>query len=219
MYRALIIKELRECAPLALVAALAAAWALHLAAGEYLLHGTRDVTLLPSPFLNYDFFPFSNVPMLVGATAIVLGLKQAVWEDLRGTYHYLLPRPVERSHVFLIKAAVGVAIVQALGAAMLLLYAIWAATPGTHASPFFWSMTLPAWKAWGAFPIVYLGALLSGLRPARWFGSRLLPLVGCCGVALFVVALPRMWASLPIAAAVSALLACCVVHEARTRDF
>jgi hypothetical protein len=219
MIRALVIKELRECAPLAIVATLAAVWALHLGAGEYFIHGTRDVAYEPSPFLGNDQFPFMIVPLLVGATAITLGLKQAVWEDLRGTYHYLLPRPVERSHVFLIKAAVGVAIVQFLGAAMILLYGAWAATPGTHASPFFWAMTLPAWKAWLVFPIVYLGALLSGLRPARWFGSRLLPGVACTGIALFVAVLPAIWVTLVVALAVSSVLAYCVVYVARTRDF
>jgi hypothetical protein len=219
MIRALVIKELRECAPLAIVAMLAAAWALHLAAGEYFIHGTRDVSVQASPFLANDEFPFLVFPVLAGATAIALGLKQAVWEDMRGTYHYLLPRPVERSHVFMIKAAVGVAIVQFLGAAMILLYGAWAATPGTHASPFFWAMTLPAWKGWLVFPIVYLGALLSGLRPARWFGSRLLPGVACTGIALFVAVAPPVWGTLLGAVALCAVLAYCVVYVARTRDF
>ena len=39
-------------------------------------------------------------------------------------------------------------------------------------------MTVPAFQIWLLMPLVYLGAFASGIRPARWFGSRLLPLVG-----------------------------------------
>jgi hypothetical protein len=219
MYRALIIKELRECAPLAVIAALVAAWALHVSTGGYFLPPLWDIVAQPTPYIENDPFPLTITPLLVSVLAIVLGLKQAVWEDWRGTYHYLLPRPVARSHVFLTKAVVGAAIVQLLGAAMLLIYAAWAATPGTHPSPFFWGMTLPGWKAWFVFPIVYFAALLSGLRHARWYGSRLLPLVGGAFVAFFLNVQPRMWLTLGGSLVASTLLAFCVAHAARTRDY
>ena len=38
-------------------------------------------------------------------------------------------------------------------------------------------MTAWAWQLWLCMPLVYLGAFLSGIRPARWFGTRLMPLV------------------------------------------
>ena len=52
-----------------------------------------------------------------------------------------------------------------------------AAAPRTHPGPFEWSMTESALRLWLILPLVYLGAFFSGLRPARWFGSRLLPLL------------------------------------------
>ena len=54
--------------------------------------------------------------------------------------------------------------------------AVWAATPGTHASPFEWSMTVPIWIGWFAMTILYLGAFHTVVRPGRWYRSRLLPL-------------------------------------------
>jgi hypothetical protein len=29
-------------------------------------------------------------------------------------------------------------------------------------------------------PLLYMGAFLSGLRPARWYGTRFLPVVAGC---------------------------------------
>jgi hypothetical protein len=114
---------------------------------------------------------------------------------------------------------VGVALVQAIGAAMILIYAAWAATPGTHASPFFWAMTLPAWQAWLAMPVVYVGAALSGLRPARWYGSRLLPLVACIGVAVMLAVLPYMWMTCVGLAITLAVTLPGVLNVAATRDY
>ena len=64
--------------------------------------------------------------------------------------------------------------------------------PGKHASPFFWWMTATAWEAWGVIAIVYLAAFLAGIRPARWFGTRLLPLAAG-GVLAALLRLPMFW--------------------------
>ena len=39
-------------------------------------------------------------------------------------------------------------------------------------------MTIPVWLTWLAVGLVYLGAFLSGIRPAAWWGTRLMPLAG-----------------------------------------
>ena len=39
------------------------------------------------------------------------------------------------------KLASGLAVLLVITGAMIQIYAMWAATPGTHPSPFFWSMT------------------------------------------------------------------------------
>ena len=40
-----------------------------------------------------------------------------------------------------------------------------------------WSMTATSWLSWLAMTTVYAAAFLTGLRDARWIGSRLFPLV------------------------------------------
>ena len=69
-------------------------------------------------------------------------------------------------------------------------------------------------------PIVYLGAFASGIRPARWFGSRLLPLfsVALTGTAVAVVA--RWWPiALSLGLVVAAVLVSDILWEVETRDF
>jgi hypothetical protein len=99
-----------------------------------------------------------------------------------------------------------------------MLYALWAASPGTHASPFAWSMTLPAWTAWLAISAVYLGAFLSGIRPANWLGTRLAPLAAALGLAVLCSALPVAFAW-PLLILLDALLIVLILYVARQRDF
>ena len=54
-------------------------------------------------------------------------------------------------------------------------------------------MTGPAFHIWLLMPLAYLGAFASGIRPARWFGSRLLPLVSVAVPGLFLYILPHWW--------------------------
>ena len=71
-------------------------------------------------------------------------------------------------------------------------------------------------------PLAYLAAFLSGLRPARWYGTRLLPLVGLI-FALFLsellVQLFGKW--FPVCAAVILYLVYLwlILDVARTRDY
>ena len=98
----------------------------------------------------------------------------------------LLTRPVSRAFVLNVKIAVGLGVYLSTSAVPILLYAIWAATPGTHASPFLWSMTWPMWQCWLGLSAIYLGALLTGLRPGRWWGTRWWPLAGAIIVAFLL---------------------------------
>ena len=102
----------------------------------------------------------------------------------------------------------------------ILIYATWAAMPGTHAGPFEWSMTGPAFRIWLLMPLAYLGAFASGIRPARWFGSRLLPLVSVAIPGLTRSCLPYWWLiGFPLLLLVAAVLVSDILWEAETRDF
>jgi len=228
MKKALAVKELRETAWIA---------ALALAANLLMLapmQGVEWSSLLsysssyafidyqiPIPFVNDGF---QRKLIVVGVIlAMVLGFRQSIAEFMRGTYLVLLHRPLRRSLIFAVKMAVGAALVVVVSTLTVALYAWWAATPGTHASPFFWSMTVPAWWAAVCLPVVYLGAFLSGLRPGHWLGTRLMPLVTSLVAYTILVALEREWpwfavaiAMLPMAVATFVFT---IQYVARTRDF
>ena len=118
------------------------------------------------------------------------------------------------------KLLVGVVVYLVCAAAATLAYAWWAATPGTHASPFEWSMTVQTWKVWIAMPLVYLGAFLSGIRPGRWVGTRLLPLAAAGAVTGLVLFLP-WWpvCGLGMIALSSVVLVGNILFVARARDY
>jgi hypothetical protein len=171
------------------------------------------------PFVNGSFLrSFSMVAVLL---AIALGLRQSAVESLRGTWLFLLHRPMDRGKLIGLKLAVGATLYLLCGALPILLYGLWAATPGTHASPFSWSMTLPTWNAWLSIATLYFSAVLVGMRGARWFGSRLFPLAA---TALFVAVIvqfgARWWLPcLALLVVVDAWLVVSILYVARTRDF
>ncbi len=178
MLKALVWKETRELAPLVALAVIAELL-------FYLPLNMFPLNMFVSINLNYDDggrIPFVKTSLenwllvVGGATGIALGFWQTAGELGRGTFLFLLHRPVDRTTVFTAKLAVGVALTLLVAGVPILGYALWAATPGTHASPFFWSMTIGTWLLWFRLPLFYLGAYLSGLRPGRWLGSRALPL-------------------------------------------
>lgn len=187
MQMALLSKEMRECS---LYAALAL-----LAQMQWLGDG-MDLPLIPVfgsgrgqeiPFLNFQLPNRESVFGMTGAAAgIVFGLHQSLWESWRQTTLFLLHRPLPRSQIFLAKLAAGALLLLAVTYLPLLIYALWAATPGTHASPFSWSMTETWWRDASVAFICYAGAFLTGLQPGRWIGSKSWPLIAAI---LFAIAL------------------------------
>ena len=170
------------------------------------------------PFLAEEFVGL--FAMVAACLAIALGFRQTVGESAKGTFLFLLHRPAAREQLIGTKLLVGLGLYLICSAIPIAIYAGWAATPGTHASPFEWSMTIPIWKVWITMPILYLGAFLSGLRPARWYGSRLFPLATCGGAAFFFALMP-WWGIVGLVAVVglAALLVAQILYVARTRDF
>jgi hypothetical protein len=157
--------------------------------------------------------------LCIGGLAIALGMRQTAWELGQGTYYFLLHRPVSRYRVFISKLAVGLISVLVSSLVLITIYAWWAATPGHVAAPFDWSMTFPAWQNWIALPLLYLGAFLSGIRPGKWFGSRLLPLAAAILVAMLATSVPWIWLTLAIVLAASALFVVGIIYYVRRRDY
>lgn len=196
MHKALVLKELRESAGLIAVAVLVAVYVLADLTGVRLLP-IQSGRAVPYPFVSDDSFTL-YLSLLAGGLAVLLGFKQSAWELWQGSYFFLLHRPVSRRAIFGIKLAVGLTVLLAISGAVIQLHAMWAATPGTHATPFLWSMTIAAWQLSISFPILYLGAFLSGIRPGRWFGSRLAPLAASGLLVMVAAVVPWWWLSLAI---------------------
>jgi ABC-type transport system involved in multi-copper enzyme maturation permease subunit len=217
MLKSLAWKEFRELLPLA---------ALALAIEIYLIAGALHLTKLPV-VTTTSVIPFVNDPTctallwVAAFLAGIAGLWQTVWESSRGTFPFLLHRPMPRRTIFWIKLLIGMLICLIVLGVPVILYSIWAATSGTHASPFEWSMTYWIWSAWLRLPLIYLATFLCGLRPARWFGSRMFPL----GAAIVAVILSEVlyqtytWAFPILWAAALATFLVVIFHVARTRDF
>ena len=226
----LILKELRETIWIAAIAVAVYLYCavtvtgINMVAWGYI--GTRGII----PFVQCGFVASSG--FVSACLAIALGLRQTYGESVFGTYPFLLHRPVSRPRLIGSKLLVGLALYLVCSALPILLYACWAATPGTHASPFEWSMTVPCWNAWISITILYLAAFLSGVRPARWRASRLLPLAGLGGLIVLLV-LPPWWslrlpglpgwsiqvAVLGFIVLLDVLLVLNILFVARTRDF
>jgi hypothetical protein len=169
------------------------------------------------PFLSDTFaMQFGLVAFLF---ALALGFRQSLGDFAGDAHLFLLHRPATRQRVFGTKLAIGLGLYLLCGALPIVLYAVWAATPGNHASPFEWSMTAGVWVTWLSMTAVYLGALLSGLRPASWWGTRMAPLA-CAAMIAFLLAMPLPWlVSLAILALGDLLLAACIFWVVNTREF
>lgn len=215
MLKTLAWKEMRELVPLGVLALLV----------ESCLLVTARAPLIPRiygggviPFYND---PICNLMLIVaGFAAAAFGLQQTTRESSRGTFQFLLHRPAARDALFGTKLLVGLVIYVFAAGLPLGAYTLWAATPGTHASPFLWSLAGGVWLAWAMLPLLYLGGFLSGLRPGRWFGTRLLPLAGSLLVILatqfFDVA---TWIGLALCVIAGTALFLAIMYVADTRDY
>jgi ABC-type transport system involved in multi-copper enzyme maturation permease subunit len=216
MYKALVIKELRETGWIVLLAAGAFAFSFFNLIGYGLLTGsTERVTSIP--FVDGQFL--TTFEAIAAVFAIVLALRQSAWESLRGTSIYLLWRPITRGRVFAVKLIIGLALFLGTSGLALIVYALWAASPGKHASPFYWSMTIDSAVMWLAMTAVYLGAFVAGIRPGRIFGSRPLPLIAA--IVPFALASAELSPLLRIAVVivVDGLGLAAIHYVVRSRDY
>jgi hypothetical protein len=215
MTRALIYKEFRETLGIAAIGLVL----LLIVVGHQTGHGAL-------PFLNQygGTIPFvsdgfgARFMMVAGGLAVALGFKQSLGDFLGDAQLFVLHRPVSRRRIYVTKILVGLGVYLVCGVIPIAVYAAWAALPGTHASPFEWSMTSPSWVIWIVLTAVYLGALLSGVRPAAWFGTRLAPLATAVLLTLFIM---YCWFAVALAfvVLVNALLIYLILSEVRSREF
>jgi hypothetical protein len=225
MFRAMAIKELRETVWIVLLVLGAIALLFHGMLGDvigldFLSRRSYD-TQNYVPFVQDELF-YVQFLWVCGLVTLALGFRQTLGESIHHTYPFLFHRPAGRRWLIGMKLLVGLGLYFALGATLILTYGLWAATPGKHASPFEWSMTVPAWAALIEMTPLYLGAFLSGIRPGRWFGTRLLPLVAVAPTLMVAMADAfTAWSvmDLAIICTVDALFIVTILFVAQTRDY
>jgi hypothetical protein len=223
MTSALVYKEFRETLPIAALGLAALVVAALDAMGNSPMPDVMTRFHGSIPFVS-DTFGQTFV-LAAGGLALALGFWQSLGDFWGDAQLFVLHRPVSRRRIYSIKLLVGVTTYLVCGVVPILLYALWASTPGTHASPFDWSMTKDAWLAWLAMVTIYLGAFHSGIRPAVWFGTRLAPLAASFVIAMlpsFLAAIVPLGASavavLVLIAADAALVAS-ILQVTLARDF
>ena len=185
MFRAIFRKELRENIGILLLILVGyafwhasevnAGWGIGAMTGRWQswqLHVDSDER---SPFLTDSCVQIYLCFM--AALAAALGLRQTLGESIVGTWLFFQHRPASRRQLIGLKLLIGLLLYFVCGAGVILIHAFRAATPGVHAAPFFWWMTAPWWLCLLTTPMVYLSVFLVGIRPARWYGTRLFPLI------------------------------------------
>jgi hypothetical protein len=64
-----------------------------------------------------------------------------------------------------------------------------------------------------------LGAFLSGIRPARWFGTRLMPLAAAGFATFLIVMSPWWWLTAAALAFCASILVVSIFYYAQQRDY
>lgn len=216
---ALIRKELRELAPW-LAAALLADVILVLGMIQ-----PDSLNRLYGGLFKLWYLPFQSsdsimyLVLITLATALVVGFRQTVPEDLQRTYLYLLHLPTTRRAIILVKVMVGATAVFVVAALPIVVIGLWATTPGSLPGPYTWRMTEPAWQVAVSGVLVYLAVFLSGLRPARWWFSRLFPIVTALLLMMICMEIPWMWLAYTVPPVSSLLMLLAADAVATTRDF
>jgi ABC-type transport system involved in multi-copper enzyme maturation permease subunit len=114
----------------------------------------------------------TTVAVFCALFGTILGWMQMRAEKHRDLWAFLIHRPCSRSSILWSKVISGLTLYSfASGLPLLGLIGV-AATPGHVAAPFQWPMVLPITALFFAGMVFYLAGLLTGLRQARWYGSR-----------------------------------------------
>lgn len=185
--RVMVWKEWRENARWSALALIA----LSLALGYSLYAAGLNTSPDPASGLWNGIAPvfLFGCPLLGAA----LGFAQVMPELRRDQWAFLVHRPVPRTTLFWGKAATGLLLALGATALPLGLLGLWAALPGDVAAPFDIHLLLPGVAALLTLIPFYFAGMLLALRPARWYGSRALPLAAAVLASILTRTLPEFW--------------------------
>jgi ABC-type transport system involved in multi-copper enzyme maturation permease subunit len=140
----------------------------------------------------------------------LLGWLQIHAEAHPDLWAFLVHRPIPRSAILRSKVVSGLLLYAAAAGLPLLGFIIVAAVPGKVAAPFEWTMVLPLVAIFLVGIVFYLAGLLTGLRKARWYGSRGFGLGLAVVTALGVFVANEFWQALLMITGAAMVLALAV---------
>jgi hypothetical protein len=171
MLKALVWKEFRELLPMGTIAIGVQVLLICYAMNDWRVHH--------NPGNVAGTFPVLYIASMV--FVLCAGLWQGAREISQNTYQFLLQRPVTRTSVFGIKVGFGALVCIVAGLAPIVLFTAWAQNVVRRDE----DTVSTVWGLCGGAWLIYFGALLSGLWPARWYGSRFYPLLA--GILLYIL--------------------------------
>lgn len=206
--RAMFWKECRENARWAVLSALALSLSLAYAAYH---EAAANAAASPDPANGLRLgYVWENATLVftLGAplVGLLLGLLQILPELRRDQWAFLVHRPASRTTLFWGKVLPGVFLYLLATTLPLLVLIAWDTLPGRQAAPFDGRFTLGAWAAILAGLPFYFAGLTTALRPARWYGSRALPVFAALLAPLAVGAVTELWQALLVCLPLTAVL-------------
>ncbi len=200
--KAMFWKECRENARWAVLALLALS--LGLAYAWFHLYQQSSFPTLGQVWSGENLVLTITTPLI----GLALGLLQILPELRRDQWAFLVHRPASRTTLFFGKVLPGVCLYLLATILPLLGLAAWAASPSHVPAPFDFRFTLAGWAAILAGLPFYFAGLLVALRPARWYGSRALPLLTALLALLAAGWFVEFWQAALVCLIVAAVLLC-----------
>jgi len=138
-------------------------------------------------FVNFNqLWRQLNLSLMFGSLvlSIALAFLQILPETSRDRWAFLIHRPATASTLFYAKVAAGLTLYLLATVTPFLSTVLWIRTPGNVAAPFDWGLTESgfAWIASGVPS--FLAGFLTAVRPVRWYGTRVFPILALLPVML-----------------------------------
>jgi hypothetical protein len=136
-----------------------------------------------------------NGPFMLAtiAAGIIMGLGQSIPERAGDKWAFLAHRPVTRGVLWTAKVVAGV-LLYVVVTALPFAWVMWRiATPGHQPMPFDIRMSQPGIADMVAGLVYYFAALLTGMRNARWYGSRAMAIGAAIAFSAAVIAASEFW--------------------------
>lgn len=208
VHRSFVRKEIRQSAfvlLLGIAAVFIGFWALITAPTTKMLFISGEAAVVGAMWI---VIPFS----------VALGLSQSFELNCRSSL-FLLHMPISRKQLIQSKLFLGSTTLLLMFGLPIVMAAVAYSMPLRNA-PFYWSMTSDLWRLVVTSSMIYLTAFLCGVRPASWFGTRLLPIAGICIFVIAIQLIPYWWLiAAPLIVFVDWMLITTIVYFAETRDY